>query len=135
MRKRNNNQLRIIFGSAITISAIRLTFLLTKIDIGLFMDVILFLSGCIASYLLYRSRTRMSFVGLILNSLILTTVSIIVYEFSRGIIIKMPISFNQILNRIFVSANVVLIFTIANLIVALLCKTKSQNDNDIIDEI
>lgn len=126
---------RIIFGSAIVISIIRLFFLLTEIEIGLFMDIILLLLGCLATYLLYRNRREMSFIALIVNSLILTLISIIIYEFSRGIITKMPVSFDQILNRTFVSINVILIFTVGNLIVAVLCKTKSKNDSDILDDI
>jgi threonine/homoserine efflux transporter RhtA len=96
------------------------------------MDIILFFSGCLATYLLYRNRRQMSFIALIVNSMILTIISIVIYEFSRGIITNMSISFYQILNRVFVSINVILIFTVGNIIVAVLCKTK--NEIDIIDK-
>jgi threonine/homoserine efflux transporter RhtA len=63
--------------------------------------------------------------------MILTIISIVIYEFSRGIITNMSISFYQILNRVFVSINVILIFTVGNIIVAVLCK--KNNEIDIID--
>jgi threonine/homoserine efflux transporter RhtA len=132
MRKTNNMSFRIIFGSAIIISLIRLFFFLTEINIAIFMDIILFFSGCLATYLLYRNRRQMSFIALIVNSMILTIISIVIYEFSRGIITNMSISFYQILNRVFVSINVILIFTVGNIIVAVLCK--KNNEIDIIDK-
>lgn len=135
MKSTNNIQFGLILIFAMVVSLIRLTLLFVKIDIGMLLDVTIFISSCISTFLICKNGKNKSLIILLLNCMSLTILSIIMYEISRFAIAETHDFLTSIINRLLVSLNVFLIFSLANIIVISIFryKTKSKFNKDLID--